>query len=80
LGQIVVHLGGGRLREGDKLDLSVGLSDLLGVGDEVEAQSPLARIHASSESAADAAAAALRAAYVIGEDGDAPPLVLERIG
>jgi thymidine phosphorylase len=80
LGQIVVHLGGGRLREGDKLDLSVGLSDLLGVGDEVEAQSPLARIHASSETAADAAAAALRAAYVIGEDGDAPPLVLERIG
>jgi thymidine phosphorylase len=80
LGQIVVHLGGGRLREDDKLDLSVGLSDLLGVGDEVEAQSPLARIHASTEDAADAAAAALRAAYGIGEDADAPPLVLERIG
>jgi thymidine phosphorylase len=30
LGLAVVHLGGGRLREGDRVNPSVGLSDLAG--------------------------------------------------
>jgi thymidine phosphorylase len=33
LGHAVVHLGGGRLREGDRVNPSVGLSDLAGIGE-----------------------------------------------
>ena len=41
LGHAVVHLGGGRLREGDKVNPSVGLSDLAGMGEETGAGVPL---------------------------------------
>ena len=80
LGQIVVHLGGGRLREDDKLDLAVGLTDLQGIGVKLDAKSPLARIHAATEDAAEAAAQVLRRAYTIGNEASVPELVLERIG
>jgi thymidine phosphorylase len=80
LGEAVVHLGGGRLREDDRLDLSVGLSDLLGLGATVARGDPLARIHAATEEAAEAARAAVAGAYTLGETAAAPDLVLERIG
>ena len=80
LGEIVVHLGGGRLREDDKLDLSVGLTDLQGIGASLDALTPLARIHAATEDAADAAVETLRGAYQIGDSFTSSPLVLERIG
>ena len=35
LGQAVVHLGGGRLRDGDRVNPSVGLADLAGIGEEI---------------------------------------------
>ena len=80
LGHAVVHLGGGRLREGDKLNLSVGLSDLAGLGEEAGAGVPIAMVHAATEDAARAAVAAVQAAYRIGPDApDEPPLVLKRI-
>ena len=80
LGDAVVHLGGGRLREGDRVNPSVGLSDLIGLGEEIGAGVPLAIVHAASEAAADSAVETVRAAYVVGssppEDG---PLVRQRI-
>lgn len=80
LGQAVVHLGGGRLRETDKLDLAVGLTDLAGIGAKVDRKTPIARVHAASEDAAALAATAVQAAYQVAETVDAPPLILERIG
>ncbi len=80
LGQAVVHMGGGRLREDDKLDLSVGLTDLVGLGAQVDPKTPIARIHAATTDAADQAAKAVRAAYVMGDAMQPPPLILERIG
>ncbi len=80
LGHVVVHLGGGRLREGDRVNPSVGLSDLAGIGEEIGAGVPLGMVHAGSEEAAEAAVRAVQAAYRI--DGDAPqepPLILKRI-
>ncbi len=41
LGHVVVHLGGGRLREGDKVNPSVGLSDLGGHREAVSHDLPL---------------------------------------
>ena len=80
LGHAVVRLGGGRLREGDKLNLSVGLSDLAGLGEEAGAGVPIAMVHAASDEAARAAVAAVQAAYRIAVVApEEPPLVLKRI-
>ncbi len=80
LGHAVVHLGGGRLKGGDKLNLSVGLSDLAGLGEEVQKGVPLAMIHAATEAQADAAVAAVQAAYRFADIAeDEPPLVHMRI-
>jgi thymidine phosphorylase len=81
LGQAVVRLGGGRLRDGDRINPSVGLSDLAGIGEEIGKGAPLAMVHAASRGEAEAAVAAVQAAYAMG--GSAPdelPLVLERVG
>jgi thymidine phosphorylase len=80
LGHAVVHLGGGRLREGDRVNPSVGLSDLAGLGEETGAGVPLAMVHAATEDAAKAAVAAVQAAYRIGAVAlPEPPLVMKRI-
>ncbi len=80
LGHAVVHLGGGRLRAGDRVNPSVGLSDLAGLGEEIGAGVPLAMVHAATEEQAEAAIRAVQAAYVIGDAATAePPLVMKRI-
>ena len=80
IGMAVVHLGGGRMREGDRIEPSVGVSDMLGLGAEVGKGQPVARIHASNAKAADKAERDYLAAIEIGEPGDVPPLVMDRIG
>ncbi|MBO9474153.1 thymidine phosphorylase [Shimia sp. R10_1] len=78
LGLAVVGLGGGRQIESDVIDPSVGLSDVVRLGDRVEAGQPLLRVHASREDAAAAAEAIVRRAIVIGEGmPDIPPLIHE---
>ena len=80
LGDVVVHLGGGRLRGGDRINPSVGLSELAGLGDEVVEGAPLAMIHAASLEAAEHAALRLAAAYHIGDTAPPEqPLILGRI-
>ncbi|MDM7932977.1 thymidine phosphorylase [Tabrizicola sp.] len=80
LGLAVVHLGGGRLREGDRVNPSVGLSDLAGISEEAGAGVPLAMVHAATEDAARAAVRAVQAAYVIADDmPEEPALIQKRI-
>ena len=80
LGQAVVHLGGGRLREGDKVNPSVGLSDMAGLGEEVGEGLPLAIVHAASEADADLAVRSVLAAYRMAESAPKePPLIHKRI-
>ncbi|MFI5014119.1 MAG: thymidine phosphorylase [Hyphomicrobiales bacterium] len=71
LGLAVVGLGGGRTRPQDSIDPSVGLTRLAGIGAAISEDTPLAVVHARDEAQADAAAAAVRAAYSVGEQ--APP-------
>ena len=80
LGNIVVQLGGGRLRGDDRIDPSVGLSQVASLGDRVAKGMPLCRIHAADAAAADRAEATLRDAIRLA-DGPAPQpaLVHERI-
>lgn len=80
IGTAVVHLGGGRLRGGDRIEPSVGYSDMLGLGVEVGKGQPMARVHASNEKTAEKAERAYLAAVEIGEPGAVPPLVMDRIG
>jgi len=80
LGHAVVHLGGGRLRQDDRINPSVGLSDLIGLGEEIGAGVPLCMVHAATEDAADAAVKAVQTAYRVGTSPpDEPPLILKRI-
>jgi len=80
LGLAVVALGGGRRREGDRINPSVGLSEIAALGDTVGDGQPLALIHAANESDADAVAAQVRAAFTLGKRAPViPPLVHRRI-
>ena len=73
-------LGGGRTAPDQPVDHAVGFDRLLPVGAKVQKGDAIARVHAASRAAADAGAAALTAAFSIGErTAQAPPLV-ERIG
>ena len=80
LGLVVVRLGGGRQREGDKINPSVGLSDLAGIGESIGAGDPLCMVHAPTEALADDAIAAVQAAYRLASDKpQQPDLILKRI-
>jgi thymidine phosphorylase len=80
LGLAVVRLGGGRQREGDRVNPSVGLSDLAGIGEEIGRGDPLAMVHAATEEAAEAAIRAVQAAYTLSDQPvQDPPLILKRI-
>ncbi len=70
VGNAVIELGGGRRALGDKLDLSVGLTNVAPIGSTVDQERPLAIIHASSEDTAQVAAVMIRKAY---EVSDSPP-------
>jgi thymidine phosphorylase len=74
VGLAVVALGGGRARETDPVDHSVGLTDVAGVGERVgPGERPLALVHAADEASAERAAETLRAAYALSDDAPATP-------
>ena len=80
LGLAVVQLGGGRQREGDRVNPSVGLSDLAGIGEDIGKGDPLCMVHAATEVQAEAAIRAVQAAYVLaGTAPNDPDLILKRI-
>ncbi len=81
IGLAVVALGGGRTRAADPIDPSVGLSDLVALGDMVEEGEPLAMVHAASEDAAKRAIATVQAAITLGDARSVPdrPTVIETI-
>ncbi|RUX59173.1 thymidine phosphorylase, partial [Mesorhizobium sp. M7A.F.Ca.CA.002.09.1.1] len=66
IGLAVVGLGGGRTRPDDQIDPAVGITRLLPVGAEVGIGEPLALIHARSSADAEAAAATVLSAYMVG--------------
>ncbi|MCP1328444.1 thymidine phosphorylase, partial [Halomonas sp. 707D4] len=67
VGMSVVELGGGRLRNDAKVDHSVGFSAIAEIGDRVDADTPIAFVHAASEDAAHRAAEQLKAAISLGQ-------------
>jgi thymidine phosphorylase len=79
LGIAVINLGGGRGRDTDKVDHSVGLTEVAAVGEQVEpCGRPLAIVHAKDESGAERGVTAVRTAYTVGEGPvDSPRPVIE---
>ncbi|MGL5708527.1 MAG: thymidine phosphorylase, partial [Aeromonas sp.] len=80
LGLAVVAMGGGRRAAGDKLDYAVGLTDFIRLGQSVDADKPIAMIHAQTEEQYAQAASMVQAAVRIGgERSEALPEVYRRI-
>jgi thymidine phosphorylase len=68
VGIAIVNLGGGRAREDDVVDHSVGLTEVAALGERVEPGGrPLAVLHARDEESARRAAEAIRAAFALGD-------------
>jgi thymidine phosphorylase len=79
VGMAVVGLGGGRARETDPVDHSVGFTEVAALGERVgPGERPLAVVHARDEAGAEQAADALRRAVALG-DGPEPdqPILME---
>ncbi|MCF7741700.1 thymidine phosphorylase [Aeromonas veronii] len=80
LGLAVVAMGGGRRAAGDKLDYAVGLTDFIRLGQSVDADKPIAMIHAQTEEQYAQAVSMVQAAVRIGgERPEALPEVYRRI-
>ncbi len=80
IGYVVVYLGGGRQSVEDNIDPAVGLADLCTIGQQLDAQTPLATIHASCESDWQQAAARLKSVIQMDKPtAGAQPVIYERI-
>ncbi len=81
VGVAIIRLGGGRARETDKVDHSVGLTQVAALGEGVGAgERPLAIVHARDEDSFESAAEAVRAAYAVGDTApEIPDPILESV-
>lgn len=78
LGMAVVGMGGGRRRASDDIDYSVGLTDMIRLGEKADAQRPLAVIHAEDEESWRQAAAAVQAAVMLSDSAPEESAVVYR--
>ncbi|HYQ92596.1 MAG TPA: thymidine phosphorylase [Candidatus Competibacteraceae bacterium] len=78
LGLAIVQLGGGRRQPSDSIDYAVGLSQVAQIGEWVDAQRPLALIHAADEAQSDRAIASVQEAILVAATPPPPkPLIYE---
>jgi len=68
IGNAIIELGGGRRVVGEALDLSVGFTDFVPIGTMLDADTPLAVVHAASEEDAERAASNLLAACELADN------------
>jgi thymidine phosphorylase len=78
VGNAIIELGGGRREVGERLDLSVGFSEVAAVGTELNKDNPLAVIHAASDDDAKRAEKNLRAAFSLSAEAPAQRPVIIR--
>ncbi len=75
-----MHLGGGRVRAGDRIDPAVGLSAIARLGDKIDTKTPVAMVHASDDVKADRAVKAVQRAFTVTDDAPDPvPLIHARV-
>ncbi len=49
LGLILIELGGGRKQVNDNINYQVGFDNVIGIGDSVDASTPIIQVHAESK-------------------------------
>ena len=79
MGNAIIELGGGRHQVGEKLDLSVGFTDVAPIGTLLDANRPLAVVHAATAEDADIAEKNLLAACKLAAEAPQPGPVIARI-
>ncbi|GHC33945.1 thymidine phosphorylase [Aidingimonas halophila] len=79
LGMAVVELGGGRRQPGESIDHRVGLSELAAIGDYVDSERPLARIHARDDDSADQAIRQVRTAIRLNDTPVSAPTLIHDV-
>jgi len=70
IGEVIRDLGGGRLHKDSLLNYDIGVDELAKIGEKLEKDAPLCRLHTATENDAQAAVARLQAAFEI---TDSPP-------
>ena len=70
IGRASFLLGGGRQQVDDKIDLAVGISDLKKIGESVQRDEPLMRVHARTNDGLEQVLPLLRTAAVVGDERD----------
>ncbi|WP_052667422.1 thymidine phosphorylase [Nitriliruptor alkaliphilus] len=81
LGELAARLGAGRQRQGDQLDLSVGLEVGVRTGDELDGDTPAVVVHARTEDDAQGVIAELAdVIHLAPEPADPVELVQARVG
>src|SRR5439155_921042 len=70
IGRAPVLLAGGRQQVKDKIDFAVGISDLKKIGERVQRDEPLMRVHARTNDALERVLPLLRTAAVVGDERD----------
>jgi thymidine phosphorylase len=72
VGNAIIELGGGRHEVGEKLDLSVGFTNVAPIGTLLDSNRPLAVVHAATAEDADIAEKNLLAACTLGAEAPEP--------
>jgi pyrimidine-nucleoside phosphorylase len=78
LGLLLAEAGGGRIVPGSTIDHGVSLETLHRIGDRIEAEEELARIYLRRRD--EGLAGRFTACFQIEDAGEAPPLIVERVG
>jgi pyrimidine-nucleoside phosphorylase len=79
IGHAAARLGAGRERKDDPIDPAVGIDVLVRIGDEVDAETVIAVVHANHERAAHRAARDVLAALTWSERPVAPPPLIHEV-
>ncbi|MDO5620533.1 MAG: thymidine phosphorylase [Paracoccus sp. (in: a-proteobacteria)] len=82
IGELILRLGGGRVRPGDPIHHGVGIYHIAQIGESVtDHGESVGHIHARTSEEAEAAYPELQAAFTLGPDPmvKPPPLILDRI-
>jgi pyrimidine-nucleoside phosphorylase len=79
LGLAIVELGGGRKKSTDKIDPSVGLSEMKRVGDKVSRGDVLLKLHANSSESASEVSKLVKSAYEISNQAKSEDLIWKMI-
>jgi len=70
IGRASLLLGGGRQQVEDKIDFAVGISDLKKIGESVQRDEPVMRVHARTNDTLEGVLPLLRTAVVVGDEGN----------